>query len=110
LRDDGGSSSGADRARRELRGGLKGFAVFLACLVLGVATIATVRTVADGVLDALHRDARVLLGGDVWIRNLYQPVTAAQRERLRAGGGFPSRSKCARWLARLTVTMRPWSS
>ncbi|MDR3515137.1 MAG: FtsX-like permease family protein [Azospirillaceae bacterium] len=73
-------------ARRELRGGLKGFAVFLACLVLGVATIATVRTVADGVLDALHRDARVLLGGDVWIRNLYQPVTAAQRERLRAGG------------------------
>ena len=29
-------------ARRELRGGLKGFRIFLACLTLGVAAIATV--------------------------------------------------------------------
>ena len=29
-------------ARRELRGGLRGFRVFLACLALGVAAIAAV--------------------------------------------------------------------
>ena len=32
-------------ARRELRGGLRGFWVFLACLTLGVAAIAGVGTV-----------------------------------------------------------------
>ena len=29
-------------ARRELRGGLRGFRIFLACLILGVAAIAAV--------------------------------------------------------------------
>ena len=32
-------------ARRELRGGLKGFRIFIACLALGVAAIAEVGTV-----------------------------------------------------------------
>ena len=32
-------------AKRELRGGLRGFRIFLACLALGVAAIAAVGTV-----------------------------------------------------------------
>ena len=39
-------------ARRELRGGLQGFVVFLACLSLGVAGIATVGVINAGVVDA----------------------------------------------------------
>ena len=45
-------------ARRELRGGLKGCVVFLACLVLGVAAIAGVGVINAGVLEGLERDAR----------------------------------------------------
>ena len=36
-------------AARELRGGLVGFRVFLACLALGVAAIAAVGTVRAGI-------------------------------------------------------------
>ncbi|MGH6903525.1 MAG: ABC transporter permease [Geminicoccaceae bacterium] len=52
-------------ARRELRGGLRGFGVFLACLTLGVAAIAAVGTINAGVIDGVERDAAALLGGDV---------------------------------------------
>ena len=40
-------------AFRELRGGLGGFAIFLACIVLGVATIAGVGSVARGMTEGL---------------------------------------------------------
>ncbi|MGH6902251.1 MAG: hypothetical protein ACREIR_05880, partial [Geminicoccaceae bacterium] len=52
-------------ARRELRGGLRGFGVFLACLTLGVAAIAAVGTINAGVIDGVERDAAALLGGDI---------------------------------------------
>ena len=54
--------------RRELRGGLKGFRVFLAALALGVAALATVGTVSADLLAALDRDARALLGGEAELR------------------------------------------
>ncbi|MGH6943342.1 MAG: ABC transporter permease, partial [Geminicoccaceae bacterium] len=52
-------------ARRELRGGMRGFGVFLACLALGVAAIAAVGTINAGVVAGLERDAARLLGGDL---------------------------------------------
>lgn len=52
-------------ACRELRGGLKGFRVFLACLVLGVAAIAGVGSVTEAVRAGMAESGRVLLGGDV---------------------------------------------
>ncbi|MCB9959938.1 MAG: FtsX-like permease family protein [Rhodospirillaceae bacterium] len=52
-------------ARRELRGGLRGFRVFIACLALGVAAIAGVQTVAGGILEGLEADGAAILGGDV---------------------------------------------
>ena len=70
-------------ARRELRGGVRGFRVFLACLVLGVAAIAGVGSFAAGITRALQEDARVLLGGDVELsfthRAATQPVLPAPR-------------------------------
>ena len=45
-------------ARRELRAGLGGFWVFLACLALGVGAIAGVNAVSLAVQEALQRDAR----------------------------------------------------
>jgi putative ABC transport system permease protein len=52
-------------ARRELRTGLRGFGVFLACLALGVAAVAGVRSLAAGHQAAMARDAAALLGGDL---------------------------------------------
>ena len=43
-------------ARRELRGGIRGFRIFLACLTLGVAAIATVQSLSSGILQGLRED------------------------------------------------------
>jgi putative ABC transport system permease protein len=61
-------------ARRELRGGLQGFVVFLACLTLGVAAIATVGVINAAVVDAVTRDAAVLLGGDINLETNNLPI------------------------------------
>src|SRR5579859_5987144 len=55
-------------ARRELRGGLRGFGIFLACLVIGVTAIAAVGSVSASIVAGLQADARGLLGGDVEFR------------------------------------------
>src|SRR5271170_3176267 len=52
-------------ALRELRGGLRGFYVFIACIALGVLAIAGVGSVAASLSDGLAREGRTLLGGDV---------------------------------------------
>src|SRR5437868_4320293 len=52
-------------ALRELRSGLRGFYVFIACIALGVMAIAGVGSVAASLSDGLTREGRTLLGGDV---------------------------------------------
>jgi putative ABC transport system permease protein len=52
-------------AVRELRGGLRGFYVFIACIALGVMAISGVGSVASGLADGLAHEGRVILGGDL---------------------------------------------
>lgn len=59
-------------ARRELRGGLHGFRVFLACLALGVAAIAAVGSVRESIEQGLAREGAVILGGDAEITFTYR--------------------------------------
>ena len=59
-------------ARRELRGGLRGFRIFLACLALGVAAIAAVGTVRAGIQAGLDREGAALLGGDAEVELTYR--------------------------------------
>ncbi|WND03373.1 FtsX-like permease family protein [Temperatibacter marinus] len=54
-------------ALRELRGGLGGFKIFIACLVIGVATIAAVGTLTKSIEDSLAREGQTILGGDIEI-------------------------------------------
>jgi putative ABC transport system permease protein len=61
-------------ARRELRGGLKGFKVFLACLVIGVGAMAAVGSIMESINHGLARDARALLGGDIEITQNQKPL------------------------------------
>jgi putative ABC transport system permease protein len=73
-------------AFRELRGGVRGFRIFLACLVLGVGAIAGIGSLAATVGSAIHDDARLLFGGDVSAQLVHQQATAAERQFLDASG------------------------
>lgn len=66
-------------ARRELRGGLKGFRVFLACLALGVAAIAGVGMVRAAIQQGLEDQGAVLLGGDAQMEFTYRFATPEER-------------------------------
>ncbi|MGK9231583.1 FtsX-like permease family protein [Inquilinus limosus] len=73
-------------ARRELRGGLKGFRIFLACLALGVGAIAAVQSVADGIRRSIAEDGQAILGGDIELHRLYQPATPQEQAQFEAAG------------------------
>ena len=60
-------------ARREIRGSLNKFRVFLGALMLGVAAIGTVGSVADSMRSGISNNARVLLGGDIEFSSLHTP-------------------------------------
>ena len=66
-------------AFRELRGGLRGFGIFLTCIVLGVATIAGVGSVSRGMTDGVAREGRSILGGDIEVRLLQRQADPAER-------------------------------
>lgn len=73
-------------ARRELRGGIKGFRILIACLALGVAAIAAVGSLSAAVEAGLARDAKAILGGDFELRLSQRPATAEQRAWLDRHG------------------------
>ncbi len=63
----------------DLRGDVRRFAVLLACLALGVATIAIVGSVGAALQSALARDARVVLGGDLEARLSWRAASDDER-------------------------------
>ena len=75
-------------AFRELRGGIKGFRIFIACLALGVGTIAGVGTLNKSIEGGLKRDGNKLLGGDVSLRLLHRPATKEQIEYFGTTSNF----------------------
>lgn len=52
-------------ALRELRGGIKGFYVFIACIALGVATISGVGALSNALTGGLDEQGQAILGGDL---------------------------------------------
>jgi putative ABC transport system permease protein len=66
-------------ARRELRGGLRGFRIFLACVILGVAAIVAVGTVRESIQAGLSRDGAILLGGDAALELTYRFASEEER-------------------------------
>jgi len=66
-------------ALRELRGGLRGFRVFLLCLALGVAALAAVGSVREAITRGLSAEGRTILGGDLELEFTYRFPTEAER-------------------------------
>src|SRR3979490_1007165 len=73
-------------ALRELRGGLRGFYVFIACIALGVMAIAGVGSVAASLGEGLAREGRTLLGGDVAFSLIQREAKPGEVAYLRSRG------------------------
>jgi putative ABC transport system permease protein len=73
-------------ALRELRGGLRGFYVFIACIALGVMAIAGVGSVAASLSEGLTREGCTLLGGDVAFSLIQREAKPEEVAFLRSHG------------------------
>jgi putative ABC transport system permease protein len=77
-------------ALRELRAGLRGFYVFIACIAFGVMAIAGVSSVATSLERGLAREGRTILGGDLSFNLSHREVTAPERAFLEGHGQVSS--------------------
>ena len=73
-------------AFRELRGGLRGFGVFVACIALGVLAIAGVGSVAKSLSEGLSSAGGLILGGDIAFSLVQREATESERAFLGAKG------------------------
>ncbi|MTW18100.1 FtsX-like permease family protein [Rhodoplanes serenus] len=73
-------------ALRDLRGGLSGFGVFIACMALGVMTIAGVASVSRSLTDGIGRQGRAILGGDLSFTLVQREASEAERAFMAASG------------------------
>ncbi|WP_342151669.1 ABC transporter permease [Methylorubrum sp. SB2] len=73
-------------ALRELRGGLSGFRVFIACIALGVAAISGVTSIAASLSGGLGREGRRILGGDLTYSLVNREATPVERAALAERG------------------------
>jgi putative ABC transport system permease protein len=73
-------------ALRELRGDLRGFYVFIACIALGVFAIAGVGSSTASIVEGLAQQGRVILGGDVAFTLSQREATQTERAFLDANG------------------------
>lgn len=74
-------------ARRDLRGGLAGFRIFLACLTLGVFTIAGLGSITAMLHAGIAQEGRAILGGDVEFALVQRRADAAETAYLAGHGG-----------------------
>ncbi len=65
-------------ALRELRAGGNGFAVFVACIALGVAVITGVGALGDAIRTSFEKQGAALLGGDVTLARPHARATDAE--------------------------------
>jgi putative ABC transport system permease protein len=75
-------------ALRELRGGLSGFYVFIACIALGVMAIAGVGSVSASLVEGLAREGRVILGGDVSFNLIMREADTNERAFMSGRGAL----------------------
>ena len=73
-------------ALRELRSGIKGFGIFLLCLILGVAALAGVRSVSSAIDEGLAGRGQIILGADAEFALIHREAGEAELSFLRQQG------------------------
>jgi putative ABC transport system permease protein len=73
-------------ARREFRGGLRGFYIFLACIALGTGSIAAVNSVSSAITEAIAQQGQDLLAGDIRVQLRNREASEAERTYLNSLG------------------------
>ena len=66
-------------ALRDMRGGLAGFRIFLACIALGVMAIVGVGSVSRSLSDGVGRESRRILGGDASFALMHRELGSEER-------------------------------
>ena len=87
-------------ALRELRGGLSGFYIFLACIALGTGAIAAVNSVSSSIAEAIAAQGQTLLAGDIRFELNNREASAAEMAYLQGLGDVAVSSRL-RSMARL---------
>ncbi|NUS20226.1 MAG: ABC transporter permease, partial [Mesorhizobium sp.] len=85
---------------REMRGGLSGFMIFLACIALGVAAIGGVNSVAQAISAGVADQGQTLLGGDLRFQINQRSAANAELGFIK-GLGTVSQTSGMRSMARL---------
>lgn len=86
-------------ALRELRGGLSGFRIFIACVALGVTVITGVGAVSDALRAGFERQGEEIIGGDAALSRMHARAEPSERELFESIGGV-SESATMRTMAR----------
>ncbi len=73
-------------AVRELRGGLAGFRIFMACLILGVMALAAVGSLTQAIEKGMADQGQTILGGDIEVSIFQREATLEQQEYLASFG------------------------
>jgi len=73
-------------ALREMRGGLGGFLIFIACIALGVGAIGGVNSVARSITQSVSAQGQTLLGADIRFELNQREASAAERAFLDSLG------------------------
>ena len=73
-------------AWRDLRGGMRGFGVFIACIALGVMAISGVGSVSASLADGMAAAGQAILGGDLSFSLIQRQASDAERKFFDAHG------------------------
>ncbi|CZT33438.1 ABC transporter permease [Rhizobium sp. 9140] len=87
-------------ALREMRGGLSGFYIFLACIALGTAAIAGVNSLSQAITGSIASQGQALLAGDIRFE-LNNRLANTEEKTFLDGAGDVSLSSGLRSMARL---------
>jgi putative ABC transport system permease protein len=77
-------------ALREMRAGLSGFVVFIACIALGVGAIAGISSTARSLIAGVTSQSRTILGGDMAFALVQREANLAERAFLEQQGALSS--------------------
>jgi putative ABC transport system permease protein len=73
-------------ALREMRTGLRGFGVFVACVALGVGVITGVGALSDALTAGFEAQGEAILGGDATFARMHRRASAEERSWLEGRG------------------------